>query len=118
MEQRARMLNADLTALEQDIPIGKDSAISRKQLSKLWGVNDRTAREIIAKMRADGEGGDGYVIVSFSSGDGGYYRTNDRDEILHFVNEMTNRARSTFLSIRRARRALADVESKTTSKEA
>ena len=62
---------------DADIPIGAENAITRAELARKWGVNDRTARERIAALRAD-DNGDGYVIVSHSRGGvHGYYRTND-----------------------------------------
>lgn len=87
-----------------DIPIGRDNAITRPELAAKWGVSDRLARHIIAKLRAE-DNGDGYVIVSFSSRTG-YYRTNDPQEILHFKREMVKRARNTFAPLKKARRVL------------
>ena len=87
-----------------DIPIGAENAITREALARKWNTNDRTAREIIAKLRAD-DNGDGYVIVSHSNGRG-YYRTDNIEQIRHFKNEMEKRARNTFLPLRKARRIL------------
>jgi hypothetical protein len=87
-----------------DIPIGRESSISRKTLAALWGVNDRKARAIVAALRAD-DNGDGYVIVSHSSGKG-YYRTSNPDEIEHFIRETTKRAANTFGLLKKARRIL------------
>jgi hypothetical protein len=93
----------------KDIPIGRENAISRTDLAKLWGCNDRTARERIADMRC--KENDGFVIVSHSnSGPAGYYRTNDPIEIQHFVNEMEKRARSTFRPLWRARILLKRIQ--------
>lgn len=88
-----------------DIPIGKENAISRAKLAKKWDCSDRTARERIAALRC--RENDGFVIVSHSnSGIAGYYRTNDPGEIEHFINEMEKRARSTFRPLWRARALL------------
>lgn len=87
-----------------DIPIGAENAITREALARKWNTNDRTAREIIAKLRAD-DNGDGYVIVSHSNGRG-YYRTDNIDQIRHFFNETMNRARHTFLPLKKVRRIL------------
>ena len=90
----------------EDIPIGKENAISRAALARKWGMTDRLARRTISRLRAE-DNGDGYVIVAYSSGKG-YYRTDDPDEIDHFVKEMTKRARNTFAPLKKARRVLKE----------
>ena len=89
-----------------DIPVGRDFAISRAALARKWGVSDRKARHMIAQLRAD-DNGDDLVIVSHSSGSG-YFRTNNPAEIEHFVREMTKRARNTFAPLKKARRVLKE----------
>ena len=86
----------------EDIPIGSENAISRKELSALWNVNDRMVRRIVADMRTIEDGTD-YVIVSVSR-DSGYYRTKNICEINHFLNEMRKRIRNTYKAIRAAQR--------------
>ena len=93
----------------EDIPIGgEENAITRRELAKLWGCTDRMARRYIAELRAE-DNGDDYIIMSKSSGKG-YYRTNDPDEIEHFVRETTKRAKNTFRPLRKARRLLKEQE--------
>ena len=95
---------------DTDIPIGAENAITRAELARKWGVNDRTARERIAALRAD-DNGDGYVIVSHSRGGvRGYYRTNDTENIQRYTNEVHRRAVNTFLPLRKARRVLIQNE--------
>ena len=97
---------------DADIPIGAENAITRAELARKWGVNDRTARERIAALRAD-DNGDEYVIVSHSRGGvRGYYRTNDPEVIKRYVNEVHSRARNTFLPLRKARRVLIQNENR------
>ena len=92
----------------EDIPIGSKNAISRAELSRKWKCSDRDARRIIADLRAE-DNGDEYIIVAYSSGKG-YYRTNDKAEIDHFVKEMSKRARNTFAPLKKARRVLKKAE--------
>lgn len=118
----------------EDIPIGAENAISRAALARKWNTDDRTAREIIARLRAE-DNGDGYVIVSHSAGKGwkpqgvpsrfatadgqienlsaapvgGYYRTDNPAQIRRFYNETMNRARSTFKPLKKARRILKEI---------
>ena len=91
-----------------DIPIGAENAISRKNLADLWNVNDREARRIVADLRTIDDGTD-YVIVSVSR-DSGYYRTQNPVEINHFVNEMHKRIRSTYRAIKAAKRIVRRLE--------
>ena len=97
---------------DTDIPIGAENAITRAELARKWGVNDRTARERIAALRAE-DNGDGYVIVSHSRGGvHGYYRTNDTETIRRYANEVNRRAVNTFLPLRKARRVLIQNENR------
>lgn len=91
----------------EDIPIGAQNAISRRELARKWSTSDRAAREIIARLREQ-DNGDRYVIVSHSGGRGGYYRTDDPTLIRHYYNETMNRARSTFKPLKKVRRVLRE----------
>ena len=90
----------------EDIPIGADNAITRAALARKWNVDDRTAREIIARLRGE-DNGDEYIIVSHSNGRG-YYRTDNPEQIRHFYCETMNRARNTFLPLKKVRRLLKE----------
>lgn len=92
----------------EDIPVGAENAITRRELAKLWNCSDRMARRFIADLRAE-DNGDNLVIVSNSRGQG-YYRTDDPAEINHFVREMTKRAKNTFRPLKKARRVLREME--------
>lgn len=90
----------------EDIPVGAENAITRAALCSKWGVGDRDVREIIARLRAE-DNGDSYVIVSHSNGRG-YYRTDNPEQIRHFYRETMNRARNTFLPLKKVRRLLKE----------
>lgn len=89
-----------------DIPVGKENAITRAELAHKWGVDDRTVRLRIASLRSQDEGDD-FIIVSHSRGGvNGYWRTSDPDEIRHFFNETKKRAINTFKPLKKMRRVL------------
>lgn len=88
----------------ESIPIGKEKAISRYQLCKMWQSNERQVRRIIEQMRKQ-DNGDDYVIVSTAQS-AGYFRTNDRDEIRSFKEEVTRRGKHTFRPLRKVNRIL------------
>lgn len=91
-----------------DIPIGRENAISRADLKRRWDCDDRTMRDHVARLRAE-DNGDSYVIVSHSqSGVKGYYRTDKPDEIRHFVNEINKRAENTRKPLLKAERVLKE----------
>ena len=84
-----------------DIPVGRENAISRSELARKWGVSDRIARRYVADLRTVDDGTN-YVIVSVSRFSG-YYRTNDVQEIRWFIAEMTKRIRNIVKAIKVAR---------------
>lgn len=92
---------------DQDIPIGIENAISRADLAKMWGVDQRVARAIVHELRTV-DNGDPYVIVSSSNGRSGYYRTDDPYLIHRFIRETRSRAANTYASLKKARRVLED----------
>lgn len=90
-----------------DIPIGKENAISKEALANIWGVGERKARQIIAELRAQ-DNGDNYIICSSSSSkEPGYFRTDNPEEIRAYKNETINRARHTFRPLNKVNRVLA-----------
>lgn len=90
------------------IPFGRENAISRKDLAAISGLTDRAVRREIAELRAVDDGTD-EVIVSLSNGHG-YYRTNNPDEIRHFIAEMRKRNRMVFRTIRTAEQVAHRIE--------
>lgn len=84
----------------EHIPVGRENAVTRRQLCEATGLNDREVRKQISQLRSVDDGTD-MVIVSLSNGRG-YYRTNNPDEIRHFIAEMRKRNRMVFRTIRTA----------------
>lgn len=100
-----------LEEMYNSIPIGKQNAATKEELAELWGYStERSVREIIAKLRAV-DNGDNYIIVSVSQNKG-YYRTDDIKEIAAYKQETANRARNTFVPLKKVNRVLMDMDSK------
>lgn len=93
-----------------DIPIGRENAISRSDLCRKTGLSDRKLRREIARLRAEDDGTN-IVIVSVSNGCG-YYRTDNPDEIQHFVAEMTSRITGIISAVSVARIAAERIRKK------
>ena len=88
----------------ESIPLGKENAISKFALAQLWNTSVREARRKVMLLRME-DNGDDFVIVSTSKS-AGYYRSDNRDDIRSFKEEMSNRAKHTFRPIRKASRIL------------
>ena len=82
------------------LPIGKENAISTKELVCLAGCNSsRDLQQRIAEERKAGA-----IILSSSSG--GYYRPANRAEMMKFSKTLEKRAIYTLVALRSVRRAL------------
>lgn len=96
-----------LEKMYNSIPIGKENAISKERLQKMWGLtNERSVRHAIAELRKM-DNGDNFVIVSLSSCKG-FYRTDDPEEILKYKKETLNRAKHTFAPLGKVNRILRE----------
>lgn len=73
--------------IEDYIPVGKENAISRRDLEKLTGLDDRQNRILILKARKK-------KIPILASERGGYYISYDIDEIELFLRKIKARERS------------------------
>ncbi len=87
-----------------DIPVGKDSAISRAALARKWGVSDRTMREIVARLRME-RTSDPYAIISSSNG-AGYWRSMVTEELTAYARERRSRGQKEYAAAGDAERVL------------
>ena len=97
-----------LCRLYNDIPIGRENAVTKGELVRKWNRSERGVRLIIQELRQI-DNGDNYVIVSFSGGKG-YYKTDDLEEIEAYKRETIRRARHTFAPLRKINRILETYE--------
>lgn len=70
------------------IPFGKENAVTREELHKITGYNDREIREMIGRERRKG-----HAILS-SPSVSGYWQTEDIDEIERFIKALDRRRSS------------------------
>ena len=80
----------------KDIPYGKENAVSRKDLVRLWNMSDRQVRDTIRSLRnhlsifiEDLD----FMIVGLNT-ERGYYRSTDKEVLMHFKNDRLKRAAS------------------------
>lgn len=102
-------MRGDISALASDIPIGRERAITREALARKWGLNDRTTREVIARLRAE-KADTPYAILSTTHSPKGYWRSDKAEEIEGFIRETEARAKNTFAALRGAKRLLRRIE--------
>lgn len=91
------------------IPVGKENAISAKDLASLAGFKDvRKLQAHIHNCRVQGE-----IICSVSGQDGGYYIPNPEriSEVQEFVNTLDRRALHTIEAVRSAKEYLNSASS-------
>lgn len=85
---------------------GKENAITTEELMRACHLEHRRDLTLqIAKERAEGA-----LICSTTSGQGGYYLPQSRDEVAEFINSMSNRAKNTFKAVKAAREYLKQID--------
>lgn len=89
-----------------DIPVGKENAITYPELCEKWQLSERQVRRILHELSTY-ENNDNYVLIRSSHGKG-FYKTDNIADIERYINECTNRARKIFLTLRKARRVLKE----------
>ena len=89
------------------IPYGKENAISRSELCRITGLNDRSMRDLINQARKRA------VIINVQDGKG-YFRPtkNDLDEVKKFKRQEENRAKEVFSCLQPIRKFIREVEMK------
>ena len=91
-----------------DIPIGRENAITYQQLCLKWHCNERKVRSILHKLSSL-DLDDRYILIRSSHGKG-FYKTDDVAEIEKYIKECTNRAKNIFITIRKARKVLKEAK--------
>ena len=84
------------------IPYGKEKAVSRNFLSMLFGISDREVRKMVQKSRNDG-----YIIINDQNG-GGYYQSDNIDDIARQYRQNRHRALSILKSQKHLRKRLKE----------
>ena len=92
----------DLIKCYNDIPVGKENAITYPELCDLWNCSARKVRSILHDLSYF-DNGDNYILIRSSTGKG-FYKTDDMSEIERYKREIYNRARRTFAPAKKIRR--------------
>lgn len=93
-----------LSTYWNDIPVGRENAISYADLCFCWKVKERAARSILHELSRY-DNGDNYILIRSSSGRG-FYRTDNEAEIKAYKRECLNRGRNVFAPVKKINRVL------------
>lgn len=88
----------------ESIPVGKENAATYAALEHMWGVSTRQVRKILEALSKH-DNGDNYVLIRSSKG-GGFYRTDDPQDIAAYKRECHGRAIKTLAQLRKINRVL------------
>ncbi len=92
-----------------DIPIGKENAVTYSELCLKWGCKERQVRQILHNL-SYADNGDNMILIR-SSYSKGFYKTDDIEDIKRYKKECINMAKSTFAPLRKIRRVLREENS-------
>lgn len=98
------MDNSSGTNIVNYIPIGKENAISRKELCRLTGLSDRVIRREIAKARET------TCICNGQADDGGYYIPSTIEDANRFYRQERKRALSILRCLRGTKNFIREKE--------
>ena len=88
----------------EEIPVGKENAVTYDELRDLWKCNKRRVRAILHELSTF-DNGDNYILIRSASGKG-FYRTDNETDIQAYKKECLNKGRSVFAPIRKINRVL------------
>ena len=92
--------------VEELLNRGKENAITTEELMRACNMGNRRDLTLqVAHERAAGA-----LICSTTSGHGGYYLPNSREEALEFIESMSRRAKNTFKAIKAARMYIKQID--------
>lgn len=100
---------SELDTFWEDIPVGKENAITYAELCELWHCTERAARGILHELSSY-DNGDDYILIRSSSCKG-FYKTDNPEEMQAYKKECLNKGRSIFAPVKKINRVLnANVE--------
>jgi len=88
-----------------EIPVGKANAVSYSELMVMWDKKERDVRMILHALSAF-DNGDDYILIRSAKNRGGFYRTDNPDDIKAYREECLAKGRSTFAPVKKINRVL------------
>lgn len=98
-------LSGDAIRVYQHLRRGQKNATSRYFLNQVTGLEDRRIRRAVAELRSKG-----YPVCSVTAHPGGYWLSNDVDELKEFIAQLEIQRDYFTKAIKRLRQRLQDVK--------
>ena len=95
-------MEKEFSFLTDLLPFGEANAVSAKQLARELNTDVRTVRDAVHRARIAG--------ILILSGDAGYWRSDDRQELKRFCARMMSMGREVLTAAEAARCALEELE--------
>lgn len=90
----------------EEIPIGRENAVSYFELCVKWGIAERQVRNILHDLSLF-DNSDNFVLIR-SARTKGFYRSDDIDEIQAYRRECLSKGKSIFAPVKKCNRILHD----------
>ena len=87
-----------------ELPTGKENAVDYPTLCAMWSKNERAVREILHDLSYY-DNGDDFVLIR-SSKSKGFYKTDDKAEIVAYRKECLSKGKSIFAPVKKCNRIL------------
>lgn len=100
------MKNLKLELFWNDIPVGKQNAVTYPELMQTWGKCERDVRKLLHDLSLY-DNGDNYILVR-SAGGKGFYKTDDAATIRAYKKECLNKGKSVFAPVKKINRVLQE----------
>lgn len=104
-KQKLTNLSGDAIRVYQHLRRGQKNATSRSFLTRVTGLEDRRIRRAVAELRSKG-----YPVCSIAAHPGGYWLSNDADELKEFIVQLEIQRDYFGKAIKRLRQRLQEVE--------
>lgn len=88
-----------------EIPVGKENAVTYPELMHIWSKNERQVRAILHELSIF-DNGDDYILIR-SANSNGFYKTDDIKTINAFKHECLQKGKSIFAPVKKINRVLA-----------
>ena len=98
----------DLEKYYNDIPIGRENAVTYAELCLKWECRERKVRHILHELSGI-DTGDKYILIRSSHGKG-FYKTDNIAEIERYATEICNRAKNTFIPLKKIQRVINEAK--------
>ena len=100
---KVKVSNEYLEELWQSIPIGKENRVNYYDLIGMWGYSKRMTRAYLHALSLY-DNGDDYILIR--SCKGGFWRSDDKEEIVEYKNECLNKGRSIMAPVKKINRVM------------